>query len=242
MLSWSGKSMGGTKVAQIHVFNDWYRQRLRWRARYLPSGDRYSQWSIHKAYTGHLNIELDAGGWLASFLHDGKRHPDCRLLQKETVMKSKAAIAYALNQPLEVLEVEVGSPGPREALVEIIATGVCQTDAIMLEGQNAKASFPAVLGHEGAGIVQAIGQDIEDVEVGDHVIPLFGSECRTYPNCTYGRTNLCRDIRETREKGVMPEGKIEIDALVSHVMPVEDINTAFKLMRTGESVRTILTF
>lgn len=121
-------------------------------------------------------------------------------------MKSKAAIAYSANQPLEVLEVDVAGPGPAEALVEIKATGVCHTDAVMLEGQNAKASFPAILGHEGAGIVRAIGAEVQDLKVGDHVIPLYGSECRTCPNCTSGKTNLCWSIRETREKGVMPDG------------------------------------
>ncbi len=121
-------------------------------------------------------------------------------------MKSKAAIAYAANKPLEILEVDVAGPGPVEALVEIMATGVCHTDAVMLEGQNTKASFPAILGHEGAGIVRDIGADVRDVKVGDHVIPLYGSECRTCPNCISGKTNLCWSIRKTREKGVMPDG------------------------------------
>ncbi|MCP4318183.1 MAG: zinc-binding dehydrogenase [Hyphomicrobiales bacterium] len=121
-------------------------------------------------------------------------------------MKSTAAIAFAPNQLLEVLQIDVAGPGPMEALVEIMATGVCHTDAVMLEGQNPKASFPAVLGHEGAGIVRAIGAEVRELDVGDHVIPLYGSECRTCPNCTSGRTNLCWGIRETREKGLMPDG------------------------------------
>jgi len=121
-------------------------------------------------------------------------------------MKSKAAIAFAPNQPLEVTKIDVEGPGPTEALVEIMTTGVCHTDAVMLDGQNAKASFPAVLGHEGAGIVRAVGAEVEGLKVGDHVIPLYGSECRTCANCTSGRTNLCWKIRATREKGLMPDG------------------------------------
>ncbi len=121
-------------------------------------------------------------------------------------MKSKAAIAFAANQPLEVLEIDVAGPGPTEALVEIMATGVCHTDSVMLDGQNSKARFPAVLGHEGAGIVRGIGAQVRDLEIGDHVIPLYGSECRTCHNCTSGKTNLCWAIRKTREKGLMPDG------------------------------------
>jgi len=132
-------------------------------------------------------------------------------------MKSTAAIAYWPKQPLEVMEIDVAEPGPSEALVEIMATGVCHTDAVMLDGQNSKASFPAVLGHEGAGIVREVGKDVQELEVGDHVIPLYGSECRVCPNCTSGRTNLCWGIRDTREKGLMPDGgtrfSVEGDAI-----------------------------
>ncbi len=126
----------------------------------------------------------------------------------DIAVKSKAAIAYAAHQPMEVTEVGVSGPGRKEALVEIMATGVCHTDAVMLDGQNTKATFPAILGHEGAGIVRAVGAEVQGLQVGDHVIPLYGSECRTCPNCTSGRTNLCWGIRETREKGVMPDGEV----------------------------------
>ena len=121
-------------------------------------------------------------------------------------MKSIAAIASEPNQPLAIADIEVLPPRAGEVLVEIAATGVCHTDAVMLDGLNSKASFPTILGHEGAGRVVECGPEISSVAVGDSVIPLYGAECRQCPHCISQRTNLCWSIRETRDQGTMPDG------------------------------------
>jgi len=121
-------------------------------------------------------------------------------------MKSIAAIASGPGQPLTIEEIEVMPPREGEVLIEIAATGVCHTDAVMLDGLNAKASFPTILGHEGAGRVIECGPQVKSVAVGDSVIPLYGSECRECAHCTSQRTNLCWSIRHTRDLGVMPDG------------------------------------
>lgn len=122
------------------------------------------------------------------------------------MIKSRAAVAFAPNEPLKIVEVDVAPPKAGEVLVRIVATGVCHTDAYTLSGADSEGNFPAILGHEGGGIVEAVGEGVTSVEVGDHVIPLYTAECGTCKFCTSGKTNLCGSVRETQGKGVMPDG------------------------------------
>lgn len=121
-------------------------------------------------------------------------------------IKSKAAIAWGPNQPLSVEEVDVMLPRAGEVLVRIVATGVCHTDAFTLSGDDPEGIFPSILGHEGGGIVEQIGEGVTSVEVGDHVIPLYTAECGECKFCKSGKTNLCQAVRETQGKGLMPDG------------------------------------
>ncbi|MCV6609325.1 MAG: S-(hydroxymethyl)glutathione dehydrogenase/class III alcohol dehydrogenase [Amphritea sp.] len=121
-------------------------------------------------------------------------------------MKSKAAIAWGPGQPLSIEEVDVMPPKAGEVLVRIIASGVCHTDAFTLSGDDPEGIFPAILGHEGGGVVEAVGEGVTSVAVGDHVIPLYTPECGECKFCKSGKTNLCQKIRETQGKGLMPDG------------------------------------
>ncbi|MCG7535907.1 S-(hydroxymethyl)glutathione dehydrogenase/class III alcohol dehydrogenase [Pseudoalteromonas sp. OOF1S-7] len=121
-------------------------------------------------------------------------------------IKSRAAIAWGPGQPLSIEEVDVMMPKAGEVLVKIVATGVCHTDAFTLSGDDPEGVFPAILGHEGGGIVEAVGEGVTSVAVGDHVIPLYTPECGECKFCTSGKTNLCQKIRTTQGKGVMPDG------------------------------------
>ncbi len=121
-------------------------------------------------------------------------------------MKTRAAIAFAANTRLEIVEVDLEGPRAGEVLVEIMATGICHTDAYTLEGKDSEGLFPAILGHEGAGIVREVGAGVTSVAVGDHVIPLYTPECRQCKSCLSRKTNLCTHIRATQGKGLMPDG------------------------------------
>ncbi|MDC0213489.1 S-(hydroxymethyl)glutathione dehydrogenase/class III alcohol dehydrogenase [Gammaproteobacteria bacterium] len=121
-------------------------------------------------------------------------------------MKSKAAIALSAGDPLMVDLVDLEGPKEGEVLVEIMATGVCHTDAFTLSGGDPEGLFPAILGHEGAGVVREIGGGVSSLKEGDHVIPLYTPECRQCKFCVSGKTNLCGAIRETQGMGVMPDG------------------------------------
>jgi S-(hydroxymethyl)glutathione dehydrogenase/alcohol dehydrogenase len=121
-------------------------------------------------------------------------------------IKSRAAIAWGPNQPLSIEEVDVMLPRKGEVLVKIIASGVCHTDAYTLSGEDPEGVFPTILGHEGGGIVEQIGEGVTSVQVGDHVIPLYTAECGVCKMCTSGKTNLCSAVRETQGKGLMPDG------------------------------------
>lgn len=121
-------------------------------------------------------------------------------------IKSKAAIAWGPNQPLSIEEVDVMLPKKGEVLVKILASGVCHTDAFTLSGDDPEGIFPCILGHEGGGIVEQIGEGVTSVNVGDHVIPLYTPECGECKFCLSGKTNLCQKIRETQGKGLMPDG------------------------------------
>jgi len=121
-------------------------------------------------------------------------------------IKSKAAIAWGPNQPLSIEEVDVMLPRKGEVLVRIIASGVCHTDAFTLSGEDPEGVFPSILGHEGGGIVEQVGEGVTSVSVGDHVIPLYTAECGKCKFCLSGKTNLCSAVRETQGKGLMPDG------------------------------------
>jgi S-(hydroxymethyl)glutathione dehydrogenase/alcohol dehydrogenase len=121
-------------------------------------------------------------------------------------IKSKAAIAWGAGQPLSIEEVDVMLPRKGEVLIKVVASGVCHTDAFTLSGDDPEGIFPVILGHEGGGIVEQIGEGVTSVQVGDHVIPLYTPECRECKFCLSGKTNLCQKIRETQGKGLMPDG------------------------------------
>jgi S-(hydroxymethyl)glutathione dehydrogenase/alcohol dehydrogenase len=121
-------------------------------------------------------------------------------------MKSRAAVAVEAGKDLEILEVDLEGPKEGEVLVEIKATGVCHTDAFTMSGDDPEGAFPAILGHEGAGIVQEVGPGVTSVKPGDHVIPLYTPECRECDFCLHPKTNLCQQDRETQCAGLMPDG------------------------------------
>jgi len=121
-------------------------------------------------------------------------------------MKTRAAVAWEAGKPLSIETIEIDGPKDGEVLVEIMATGVCHTDAYTLSGADPEGLFPAILGHEGAGIVREVGPGVTSVRLGDHVIPLYTPECRQCKTCLSRRSNLCTAIRATQGKGVMPDG------------------------------------
>src|SRR5881398_3585342 len=120
-------------------------------------------------------------------------------------MKTRAAVAFEAKKPLEIVEVDLEGPREGEVLVEIMATGICHTDAYTLEGFDSEGIFPSILGHEGAGVVRGVGTGVTSVKPGDHVIPLYTPECRQCKSCLSGKTNLCTAIRATQGKGLMPD-------------------------------------
>ena len=121
-------------------------------------------------------------------------------------MQTNAAVAYEAGKPLEIETVNLDGPKAGEVLVEIKATGICHTDEFTLSGADPEGLFPAILGHEGAGVVVDVGEGVTSVRKGDHVIPLYTPECRQCEYCTSGKTNLCQAIRETQGQGIMPDG------------------------------------
>lgn len=122
------------------------------------------------------------------------------------MIKTRAAVAWGPGQPLTIEEVDLMPPQQGEVLVRLIATGVCHTDAYTLSGADSEGKFPCILGHEGAGIVEAVGAGVTSVQVGDHVIPLYTPECGQCKFCLSGKTNLCQAIRTTQGQGLMPDG------------------------------------
>lgn len=123
-------------------------------------------------------------------------------------MKTRAAVAWEAGKDLEITEFDLEGPKAGEVLVRIVATGVCHTDAYTLSGIDPEGVFPAVLGHEGGGIVEEVGPGVTTLKAGDHVIPLYIPECGTCSYCTSGKTNLCQSIRSTQGKGLMPDGGV----------------------------------
>ena len=121
-------------------------------------------------------------------------------------METRAAVAHEAGKPLTIETVTLAGPKAGEVLVEIRATGICHTDEFTLSGADPEGLFPAILGHEGAGVVVEVGTDVTSIKPGDHVIPLYTPECRQCDYCLSGKTNLCQAIRETQGRGVMPDG------------------------------------
>ena len=121
-------------------------------------------------------------------------------------MKARAALALKAGAPLVIDEVEVAGPKAGEVLVQMVASGVCHTDAFTLSGDDPEGLFPAILGHEGGGIVVELGEGVTSLAVGDHVIPLYTAECGQCKFCLSGKTNLCSAVRATQGLGVMPDG------------------------------------
>src|SRR5512133_1150162 len=121
-------------------------------------------------------------------------------------MDVRAAVAFGAGKPLSIETVQLDGPHPGEVLVELKATGVCHTDEFTLSGADPEGLFPAILGHEGAGVVVEVGPGVTSVKKGDHVIPLYTPECRRCKSCLSRKTNLCTAIRATQGRGVMPDG------------------------------------
>ena len=137
------------------------------------------------------------------------------------MIRSRAAVAWAPGQTLDVTEIDVAPPQAGEVLLRMVATGVCHTDAYTLSGSNPEGLFPAVLGHEGGAEVVEIGEGVTSVALGDHVIPLYTPECRSCNFCRSGKTNLCQAIRKTQGKGVMPDGRSRFSSngeMIHHYM------------------------
>src|SRR5713226_4648802 len=129
-----------------------------------------------------------------------------RLQSREATMETRAAVAFKSGEPLKIETVQLDGPKDGEVLVEVKATGICHTDEFTLSGADPEGLFPAILGHEGAGVVVDIGPGVTSVKKGDHVIPLYTPECRNCPSCLSRKTNLCTAIRATQGQGVMPDG------------------------------------
>ena len=128
-------------------------------------------------------------------------------------MRTRAAVAVAAGKPLEIMEVNLAGPKAGEVMVEIKATGICHTDEFTLSGADPEGLFPAILGHEGAGVVVEVGEGVTSVKKGDHVIPLYTPECRSCPSCLSRKTNLCTSIRATQGQGLMPDGTSRFSTL-----------------------------
>lgn len=122
------------------------------------------------------------------------------------VIKCKAAVAWEPKKPLSIEEVEVAPPAAGEVRIRITATGVCHTDAYTLGGFDSEGVFPVILGHEGAGIVESVGDGVTGFKPGDHVVPLYVPQCRECKFCKNPKTNLCQKVRTTQGRGVMPDG------------------------------------
>jgi S-(hydroxymethyl)glutathione dehydrogenase/alcohol dehydrogenase len=128
-------------------------------------------------------------------------------------MRTRAAVATAAGKPLEIMDVNLDGPKAGEVLVEIKATGICHTDEFTLSGADPEGLFPAILGHEGAGVVMEVGPGVTSLKPGDHVIPLYTAECRECEYCLHPKTNLCQKVRATQGQGLMPDGTSRFSTL-----------------------------
>jgi S-(hydroxymethyl)glutathione dehydrogenase/alcohol dehydrogenase len=128
-------------------------------------------------------------------------------------MRTRAAVATQAGKPLEIMDVNLDGPRAGEVLVEIKATGICHTDDFTLSGADPEGLFPAILGHEGAGVVLEVGEGVTSLKPGDHVIPLYTAECRECEYCLHPKTNLCQKVRATQGQGLMPDGTSRFSTL-----------------------------
>src|SRR4051812_17051557 len=128
------------------------------------------------------------------------------VFSREVIMDVRAAVALEAGKPLSIETVQLDGPRDGEVMIEVKATGICHTDKFTLSGADPEGLFPAILGHEGAGVVVEVGSEVKSLKKGDHVIPLYTPECRQCKSCTSRKTNLCTSIRATQGKGVMPDG------------------------------------
>jgi S-(hydroxymethyl)glutathione dehydrogenase/alcohol dehydrogenase len=144
-------------------------------------------------------------------------------------MKTRAAVAWEAKKPLTIETIDIEGPKAGEVLVELMATGICHTDAYTLSGLDSEGKFPAILGHEGAGIVREVGAGVTTLKPGDHVIPLYTPECRNCKSCLSQRTNLCTAIRATQGQGVMPDGTSRFSCVSTGGSP-SSANTVFHYM------------
>lgn len=144
-------------------------------------------------------------------------------------MKTRAAVAWEAKKPLTIETIDIEGPKAGEVLVELMATGICHTDAYTLSGLDSEGKFPAILGHEGAGIVREVGAGVTTLKPGDHVIPLYTPECRNCKSCLSQRTNLCTAIRATQGQGVMPDGTSRFSCVSTGGSP-GGANTLFHYM------------
>src|SRR5690625_5021545 len=133
-------------------------------------------------------------------------------------MRTKAAVAWKAGEPLTIEDVDLQGPKDFEVLVEVKATGICHTDYYTLSGADPEGLFPAILGHEGAGVVVDVGKGVTSLKPGDHVVPLYTPECRQCKSCLSQKTNLCTAIRSTQGQGLMPDGtsRFSIDGQPIH--------------------------
>ncbi len=122
------------------------------------------------------------------------------------VIRCRAAVAWAAKEPLKIETVDVAPPKAGEVRIKIVSTGVCHTDAYTMSGNDSEGVFPVILGHEGAGIVESVGEGVTSVAVGDHVIPLYIPQCKACEYCLSAKTNLCQSVRATQGRGLMPDG------------------------------------
>ena len=163
---------------------------------------------------GLRRVELP--GWSGhDGLTDGLVRMENMIRIKGRKMDVKAAVAYQAGKPLEIETVQLEGPRAGEVLVEMKATGICHTDAFTLSGHDPEGIFPAILGHEGAGVVLEVGIGVTSVVPGDHVIPLYTPECRECDFCLNPKTNLCQSVRATQGQGLMPDGTSRFSLMVN---------------------------
>src|SRR5689334_13928173 len=164
-------------------------------------------WDASLAFFAHSAGASTNGRWRPCYAAASRApHLDPEIDKEEAAMKSRAAVAVEKGKPLQIVDVELDGPRAGEVLVEVKATGICHTDQFTLSGADPEGLFPAILGHEGAGLVLETGPGVTSVKAGDHVIPLYTPECRTCKFCLSRKTNLCQRIRATQGKGLMPDG------------------------------------
>jgi S-(hydroxymethyl)glutathione dehydrogenase / alcohol dehydrogenase len=175
---------------------------------YLPGATLGPNLGLFHTYRESWQIEDGRNGRIRLASGRLPRYVQAERFVQERIhtMKTRAAVAFEAGKPLEIVEVDLEGPKAGEVLVEVKATGVCHTDEFTLSGADPEGLFPAILGHEGAGVVVDVGAGVTSVKKGDHVIPLYTPECRQCPSCLSRKTNLCTAIRATQGQGLMPDG------------------------------------